>query len=101
MKLSCSTNSPGAYADKRARRRARTKGARSSCFMARIMPGKARHGTSVIVGMKSAVQAPVVGLIAQVLLLAAFAGTAGWVVGVACGVVTNAALGRGLSRYRT
>ena len=53
-----------------------------------------------------AVQAgPVTGLIAQVLLLAALAGTvglsgAGWVVGVTCGVITNAALARGLSRYR-
>ncbi len=53
-----------------------------------------------------AVQAlPVTGLIAQVLLVAALAGTvglsgAGWVVGVTCGVITNAALARGLSRYR-
>jgi phosphatidylglycerophosphate synthase len=51
--------------------------------------------------MRTAQAGPVTGLIAQVLLLAAFAGRAGWVVGVACGVVTNAALGRGLSRYRT
>ena len=54
-----------------------------------------------------AVQAgPATGLIAQVLLLAALAGTvglggAGWVVGVTCGVITNAALARGLSRYRS
>ena len=54
-----------------------------------------------------AVQAgPATGLIAQVLLLAALAGTvglggAGWVVGVACGVITNAALARGLSRHRS
>ena len=54
-----------------------------------------------------AVQAfPVTGLIAQVLLVAALAGTvglsgAGWVVGVTCGVITNAALARGLSRYRS
>ena len=54
-----------------------------------------------------AVQAgPVTGLIAQVLLLAALAGTvglsgAGWVVGVTCGVIANAALARGLSRYRS
>ena len=52
-----------------------------------------------------AVQAgPATGLIAQVLLLAALAGTvglgaAGWVVGVRCGVIANAALARGLSRY--
>jgi phosphatidylglycerophosphate synthase len=49
---------------------------------------------------------PVTGLIAQVLLLAALAGTvglggAGWVVGLTCGVVANAALARGLSRYRS
>jgi phosphatidylglycerophosphate synthase len=46
----------------------------------------------------------VTGLIAQVLLLAALAGTvglsgAGWVVGVTCGVITNALLARGLARY--
>ena len=45
------------------------------------------------------------GLIAQVLLVAALAGTvglggAGWVVGVTCGVIMDAALARGLSRYR-
>src|SRR3954470_10406792 len=50
--------------------------------------------------MRAAQAGPATGLIAQVLLLAAFAGRAGWVVGVACGVVTNAALGRGLARYR-
>lgn len=49
---------------------------------------------------------PVTGLTAQVLLLAALAGIvglngAGWVVGVACGVITSAALARGLSRYRS
>jgi phosphatidylglycerophosphate synthase len=47
---------------------------------------------------------PVTGLLAQVLLLAALAGTvglggAGWVVGIACGVITNALLCRGLARY--
>src|SRR3954469_15295574 len=50
--------------------------------------------------MRAAQAGPATGLIAQVLLLAAFAGRTGWVVGVACGVVTNAALGRGLARYR-
>src|SRR3954449_7528294 len=34
MKLSCPTNSPGAYADTRARCSARSNGTRSSCFMA-------------------------------------------------------------------
>ena len=52
-----------------------------------------------------AIQAgPATGLIAQVALLAALAGTvglgaAGWVVGVACAVIVNAALARGLSRH--
>ena len=54
-----------------------------------------------------AVQAgPATGLIAQVLLLAALAGTvglggAGWVVGVSCGVIVNAALARGLSSHHS
>ena len=54
-----------------------------------------------------AVQAgPATGLIAQVLLLAALAGSvglggAGWVVGVSCGVIVNAALARGLSRHHS
>jgi phosphatidylglycerophosphate synthase len=53
---------------------------------------------------------PVTGLITQLLLLAALAGTvglsgadlsgAGWVVGVSCGLITDAALAHGLSRYR-
>jgi phosphatidylglycerophosphate synthase len=46
---------------------------------------------------------PAIGLTAQLMLLAVLAGTlglgiAGWVVGIACGVVTNAALARGLAR---
>jgi phosphatidylglycerophosphate synthase len=49
---------------------------------------------------------PATGLTAQLLLLAALAGTvgldaAGWVVGVACAVIANAALARGIVRYRT
>jgi phosphatidylglycerophosphate synthase len=54
--------------------------------------------------------APLTALLAQVLLFAALAvavglsgvglSPAGWVVGVACGVLTNAALARGISRYR-
>jgi phosphoglycerol transferase MdoB-like AlkP superfamily enzyme len=48
---------------------------------------------------------PLAGLIAQVLLLAALAGTVGvgavgWVVGLACGVLMNGVLARGLSRHR-
>ena len=63
-----------------------------------------------MVGMRVAQNAPLTGLIAQVLLIAALAvavglgGTglspAGWVVGVACGVITNAALAGGLTHYR-
>jgi phosphatidylglycerophosphate synthase len=54
-----------------------------------------------------AVQAgPLTGLSALVLLLTALAGTvglggAGWAVGVTCGVIMNAALAGGLSRYRS
>jgi phosphatidylglycerophosphate synthase len=57
-------------------------------------------------GAVRAVQAlPVTGVIAQVLMGAALAGTvglsgAGWVVGVTCGVIMNAALARGILRYR-
>jgi len=48
---------------------------------------------------------PAIGLIAQVLLLAVLAGTAGlgaagWVVGVACAVTMAAALARGIARRR-
>ena len=52
-----------------------------------------------------AVQAgPLAGLIAQVLLLAVLGGTVGlsvtgWAIGLICGVITNAALARGLSRH--
>ena len=60
--------------------------------------------------MRIAQTAPLTGLFAQVMLIAGLAVTvglggagfspAGWVVGVACGVVTNAALAGGLSHYR-
>jgi phosphatidylglycerophosphate synthase len=57
--------------------------------------------------MRAAQAGPVAGLTAQVLLLAALAGTrdfglrpAGWIVGVACGVATYVALAYGLSRHR-
>ena len=43
MKLSCSTNSPGAYADTRARCRAWTNGARSSCFTAASTAARGRR----------------------------------------------------------
>ena len=58
-------------------------------------------------GRVRAVQAgPLTGLVAEVLLLAALAvtvglGGAGWIAGVTCGVITNAALARGLARYRS
>ena len=47
---------------------------------------------------------PVTGLLAQMVLLAALAGTvglsaSGWVVGIACGVITNALLACGLARF--
>ncbi len=61
-------------------------------------------------GMRLAQSAPLTGLIAQVLLIATLAvavglggggfSPTGWVVGVACGVITNAALAGGLSHYR-
>jgi phosphatidylglycerophosphate synthase len=60
-----------------------------------------------VTGRMRAVQAgPAIGLIAQLLLLAALAGTvglggAGWFVGLGCGVVMNAGLARGLSRHRS
>ncbi len=54
--------------------------------------------------LRAAHAAPAAGLIAQLLLLAALAGTvglgaAGWVVGVTCAVVTNAVLARGISYF--
>ena len=129
MKLSCPTNSPGAYADTRARCSARSNGARSSCLMAVLASapsapdlaaagaGKVRRRASVRINVSprrthdlgGAVRAsqagPATGLIAQVLLLAVLAGTAGlgaagWVVGVACAVTMAAALARGLARRR-
>jgi phosphatidylglycerophosphate synthase len=69
----------------------------------RVEAGRPEIGR--IAGTVRAVQAgPVIGLIAQALLLAVLAGTvglsgAGWVVGVTCGVIASAALARGLSRY--
>jgi phosphatidylglycerophosphate synthase len=47
---------------------------------------------------------PLTGLLAQVLLVGALAGTvgldgAGWIVGITCGVITNALLHRGLVKY--
>ena len=73
-----------------------------STMFPRKFPRSHEHGGTV-----RAVQAlPLTGLIAQVLLVAALAGTvglsgAGWVVGVTCGAITIAALARGVSRYRS
>ena len=55
--------------------------------------------------MRASQAGPAIGLIAQVLLLAVLAataglGAAGWVVGVACAVTMAAALARGLARRR-
>jgi phosphatidylglycerophosphate synthase len=60
--------------------------------------------------MRTAQTAPVTALIAQVLLLGALAlavglsgaglSPAAWAVGIACGVITNTVLARGLSHYR-
>jgi phosphatidylglycerophosphate synthase len=56
-------------------------------------------------GKVSAVRSgPFLGLLSQVMLLVAVAGTvgltvSGWLVGIACGVGTNVALARGLNRY--
>ncbi|MEP7194705.1 MAG: CDP-alcohol phosphatidyltransferase family protein [Actinomycetota bacterium] len=54
--------------------------------------------------MRAVHTGPAAGLLAQILLLAALAGTvglsgAGWVAGIAAGVITNALLTRGLVRY--
>ena len=54
--------------------------------------------------LQTAQAGPVMGLIAQAVLLVALAGTvglggAGWVVGITCGVIANAVLARGLARY--
>src|SRR4051812_44313558 len=127
MKLSCPMNSPGAYADTRAPCSARSNGARSSCLMAvlrsapsaPILPQPAPANCEGAPGVRDKVgprrthdlggavresqAGPAAGLIAQVLLLAVLAGTAGlgaagWVVGVACAVTMAAALARGLAR---
>src|SRR3954471_22648942 len=129
MKLSWPTNSPGAYADVRAPRRARSNGARSSCLMALLHgppsapdlaaagAGKVRRPAGVrinvsprrshhIGGAVRVSQAgPVAGLVAQLLLLAVLArtaglGTAGWIVGLACAAIMAAVLARGLARRR-
>ena len=54
--------------------------------------------------MRAVQTGPLIGLISQLVLLGALAGTVGlsgfgWVVGITCGVIVNAALARGLARY--
>ena len=61
-------------------------------------------GEVTIERVRTAQAGPVAGLMAQVLLLAALAGTvglgvAGWIVGLICAVITNLALLRALVRY--
>jgi phosphatidylglycerophosphate synthase len=107
MKLSCSTNSPGAYADSRARCRARTNGARSSWFTApgrptrwailgptfaaasertgaprppylpHITPVSTPHAHEYDGTLPAVLVFPATGLIAPVLLVAALAATVG------------------------
>jgi phosphatidylglycerophosphate synthase len=70
---------------------------------------KPKHAAAAALGSVQTV--PVTALLAQVLLIAGLAVTVGhsgtalspaaWAVGIACGLITNAALSRGLSYYRT
>jgi phosphatidylglycerophosphate synthase len=70
---------------------------------------KPKHAAAAALGSVQTV--PVTALLAQVLLIAGLAVTvdhsgaalspAAWAVGIACGMITNAALSRGLSHYRT
>src|SRR5437660_10678612 len=78
---------------------------RQGASEARRLPvfGGTRH---VAAATRTAHAGPWIGLIGQVLLLAALAlsvglSGVGWVVGVSCAVITNAALAHGLSRYRS
>ncbi len=69
---------------------------------ARGVFGLGRH---VATALRTVHAGPGVGWIAQVLLLAALAssvglGAPGWVAGLTCAAITNAALSHGLSRYR-
>ncbi len=69
--------------------------------LTRVPTDPHEHGGTV----RAVPAGPATGLIAQVLLLAALASTvglsgAGWVVGVTCGVIANAALARGIFRHR-
>src|SRR4051812_8512275 len=126
MNPSCSTNSPGAYAETRARRRAWSSSARvQRIVIRRTMPAAARKagdGASVLMGMNVPHPSPArwgrrlrparsgraPALVAQALLFGVIAAslaiggdglsTAGWAVGITCEVIMSAALARGLSR---
>src|SRR4051794_21136382 len=126
MNPSCSTNSPGAYAETRARRRAWSSSARvQRIVIRRTMPVAARKagdGASVLMGMNVPHRSPArwgrrlrparsgtaTALVAQALLFGVIAAslaigddglsTAGWAVGISCEVIMSAALARGLSR---
>ncbi len=86
-----------------------------------VSPGKAGHVGGVIRRMEASAQpqtplaertkqtvqaGPLTGLVVQLLLLAVLAGAvgldaAGWLVGLTCAVIIDAALAHGLSRYRS
>ncbi len=70
-------------------------------MISKVLPLRARADGAVVRAVQTG---PVVGLVAQLLLLAALAstvglGSAGWVVGVGCAVITNAVLSRGISHF--
>lgn len=67
--------------------------------------GVLARGRPLATALRTVHLGPAIGLIAQLLLLAALArsvglGGPGWVVGLSCAAITNAALAQGLSRYR-
>jgi phosphatidylglycerophosphate synthase len=75
--------------------------ARSAAGTISRSPGRSRR----VAANETAHVGPLCGLVFQTLLLAALAGTvwlsrAGWLVGVTCGVIIDAALARGLSHHR-
>src|SRR4051794_24097237 len=123
MKLSCSANSPGGYADMRARRSARANTARSFssdtavtlAYDVRTSPGEYAYTSAMRTRGRTLAAAAIpagllTGMIVQLLLLTAVAGTvaalgvslspAGWLVGIACGLIVDAALAHGLTHYR-
>jgi phosphatidylglycerophosphate synthase len=77
----------------------------------RLMKGRAATLADYGRKMQTVQAGPLTGVASQVLLIGALAwivarggaglGTAGWTVGLTCGVITNGALARGLSTYRS